>query len=122
MNNPVGWFEIYVNDMQRAKTFYQSLFSVELTRLDNPDLELWAFPMSMNHYGSSGALAKMPGLNAGGNSVLVYFSSTDCAIEVDKVIALGGQIQKPKTSIGAYGNIALLIDTEGNIFGVHSQN
>ena len=122
MNNPVGWFEIYVNDMQRAKTFYQTLFSVELTRIENPDLELWAFPMSMNHYGSSGALAKMPGLKAGGNSILVYFSSIDCATEVDKVIALGGQIHKPKTSIGAYGNIALLIDTEGNMFGVHSQS
>jgi uncharacterized protein len=22
MNNPVGWFEIYVEDMARAKTFY----------------------------------------------------------------------------------------------------
>ena len=41
--NPVGWFEIYVNDMDRAKMFYESVFQVKLDKLDNPDLELWAF-------------------------------------------------------------------------------
>jgi predicted enzyme related to lactoylglutathione lyase len=26
MNNPVGWFEIYVDDMPRAKAFYETVF------------------------------------------------------------------------------------------------
>ena len=25
-SNPVGWFEIYVQDMNRAKAFYESVF------------------------------------------------------------------------------------------------
>ena len=28
MNNPVAWFEIYVQDMTRAKAFYESVFGV----------------------------------------------------------------------------------------------
>ncbi len=28
-NNPFGWFEIYVQGMQRAKAFYESVFAVQ---------------------------------------------------------------------------------------------
>jgi hypothetical protein len=31
MNNPVGWFEIYVQDMDRAKAFYEMVFGVQLS-------------------------------------------------------------------------------------------
>jgi hypothetical protein len=46
MSNPVAWFEIYVQDMARAKKFYQSVFKVVLQKLDNPDpaMEMWSFP------------------------------------------------------------------------------
>ncbi|MEG0482043.1 MAG: VOC family protein, partial [Acinetobacter sp.] len=36
MSNPVCWFEIYVNDMDRAKKFYESLFNLQLTQLSDP--------------------------------------------------------------------------------------
>lgn len=29
-HNPVGWFEIYVQDMDRAKRFYELVFQVKL--------------------------------------------------------------------------------------------
>ena len=120
MNNPVNWFEIYVQDMPRAKAFYESVFGVELSRLENPDIELWAFPMQQDGYGASGALVRMPGFASGANSVLVYFRCADCAVEAAKVIDAGGSIQKSKMSIGQYGHIALAIDTEGNMIGLHS--
>ena len=120
MNNPVGWFEIYVDDMARAKAFYQALLGVELTRLDSPGIEMWAFPMSQTAYGASGALVRMPGFPAGGNSTLAYFSCTDCAVELARGLRHGGKLQKAKTSIGPYGHIALLCDTEGNMIGLHS--
>ena len=31
--NPVGWFEIYVADMARARAFYTAVFGRELTAL-----------------------------------------------------------------------------------------
>jgi len=119
-NNPAGWFEIYVQDMVRAKKFYESVFQIKLERLENPEPEMWSFPMSTDPYGASGALVKMEGFPSGGNSTLVYFSCTDCAVEAGRVVASGGRIQKEKMSIGRYGSIALAFDTEGNMFGLHS--
>mgnify|MGYP003348905607 CR=1 FL=1 len=120
MINPVGWFEIYVDDMARAKAFYERVFAVALTRLEVPDLEMWAFSMGEQTYGASGSLVKMAGVKAGGNSVLVYFSCEDCAVEAGRVAQAGGRLEREKMSIGQYGYIALAFDTEGNLFGLHS--
>lgn len=119
-NNPVGWFEIYVQDMTRAKTFYEGVFQRKLEKLKSPDIEMWAFPMDMGKPGASGALVKMPGFPSGGNSTLVYFSCEDCAVEEAKIKSSSGRIQKPKFSIGEYGFITLAFDTEGNMIGLHS--
>lgn len=118
--NPVGWFEIYVQDMERARKFYETVFQGKLERLASGDLEMWAFPINMENTGASGSLVKMPGFPSGGNSTLVYFSCDDCATEAGRVVPAGGRIEKPKFSIGQYGFVALGVDTEGNLFGMHS--
>ena len=119
-SNPIGWFEIYVQDMSRARAFYETVFEVELEKIGDGKPELWKFPQSMTSYGASGALAWMEGFGAGGNSVLVYFSCSDCAEELARVESAGGKVHQEKFSIGEYGSIALAIDTEGNMFGLHS--
>ncbi|HEU4852015.1 MAG TPA: VOC family protein [Telluria sp.] len=119
-NNPVGWFEIYVQDMDRARAFYEATFGVQLARIDSPGIEMWGFPMQSERYGAPGALVRMPGFPSGGNSVLVYFSCQDCAVEAAKAVGAGGTTVKEKFSIGQYGHIALVNDTEGNMIGLHS--
>jgi len=69
-SNPVRWFEIYVQDIGRAKSFYESVFQLKLEKLDSPELDIWAFPMLMDKTGTSGALIKMEGFSSGGNSTL----------------------------------------------------
>jgi len=120
--NPVGWFEIYVNDLPRATKFYETVLKKQLSKLDAPggEVEMIAFPMERDSSGASGALVKMNGVQAGGNSTIVYFVSEDCAQEASRAEAAGGKVMKPKFPIGPYGFITLLFDTEGNIFGVHS--
>ncbi len=118
--NPVGWFEIYVQDMQRAKAFYEAVFSVELEKLNDEQPELWKFPQSMTSYGASGALARAEDCPSGGNSTMVYFTCEDCADELARVPAAGGEVKREKISIGEYGFIALAVDTEGNLIGLHS--
>jgi predicted enzyme related to lactoylglutathione lyase len=118
--NVVGWFEIYVQDMERAKTFYQKTFQLTLEPLDSPGIELWAFPMQPDNPGCAGALAKMNGKDSGGGGTIVYFSCADCSVEASRAVQNGGQIQKEKISIGQYGFIALVRDTEGNMIGLHS--
>ncbi|HBC3477360.1 TPA: VOC family protein [Vibrio cholerae] len=123
LNNPVGWFEIYVNDMERAKTFYETVLKVSLEEMPNPtsmQIKMLTFPSNMEKYGAPGALVKMEGICAGGGGTLIYFSSDDCALEQERIVAAGGQIHTPKMSIGEYGFITLAVDTEGNLFGLHS--
>ncbi len=120
MGNPIGWFEIYVDDMARAKKFYQAVFATQLEKLDSGDLDIWAFPGDINSYGAPGALVCMPGFSPGRNSVIIYFSCQDCAEQAARVKANGGKIEKEKFSIGPYGFIALAYDTEGNMIGLHS--
>ena len=118
--NPVGWFEIYVNDMERAKAFYRSVFGIEYTPLDVPEGEMAGFPMDMETPGAAGALVKMDGVSPGGGGTLVYFKCDDCAVEAKKAAESGGSIARDKFSIGQYGHIALVTDTEGNMIGLHS--
>ena len=120
MNNPVGWFEIYVEDMNRARAFYEAVFGVQLLKLESPGMGMWAFPMQPEGFGASGALVRMPGFGSSGNAILVYFSCADCATEAAKAVQSGGKVEKEKMSIGQYGYIALVIDTEGNRIGLHS--
>ena len=120
--NNVGWFEIYVDDMSRARAFYEAVIGAPLTKLEGPDEEMYAFPMDPEAPGSSGSLVRMPGFPAGGNSTLVYFSCDDCAVEEARVVPAGGRIEKSKFSIGPYGFVALAYDTEGNMFGLHSMS
>jgi len=119
-HNPVCWFEIYVEDMERARRFYETVFQTQLSRLGSPDMDMWAFPSGPDQFGAGGTLVRMPGFSAGRNSVLVYFSCSDCAVETARIVPAGGGIEKEKFAIGEYGFIALAYDTEGNMFGLHS--
>src|SRR3989441_10255724 len=97
--NPAVWFEIYVQDMNRAKKFYESVLQGKLEKLNNPGLDMWAFPMEMTGSGAGGALVKMQGVPSGGNSTLVYFGCANCAVEAGRVTKSGGRIHQHKSSI-----------------------
>ncbi|MCL9782651.1 VOC family protein [Vibrio sp. S4M6] len=122
-SNPIVWFEIYVDDITRAKQFYETVLNVSLEALQNPTnmaLEMWGFPSNQDGYGATGALVKMKDIPAGGNSTLVYFSCEDCSVEASRVEAAGGVLQAGKFPIGEHGFIAIATDTEGNTIGLHS--
>ena len=95
--NPVGWFEIYVAEMPRAKAFYETVFQTTLVSLtsplgDGPTLEMWQFPGEMMAPGCSGTLCQMEGCAPGGGGTLIYFSCADCSVEEGRVVAAGGQV------------------------------
>ena len=82
--NPVVWFEIYVNDLERAQKFYEKTFRIELSELGDPteeNFKMLAFPSDMESKNkASGALVYFKGMEAGGNSTIVYFGSEDCSV------------------------------------------
>lgn len=122
--NPVGWFEIYVENIDRARRFYETVLNREMFDLpmseDLDEMKMVVFPMLDDAPNSSGALVEMRGVESGGNSTIVYFSCDNCEVEQSRVESAGGKILKPKFSIGDYGFISLVEDTEGNCIGLHS--
>jgi uncharacterized protein len=126
-SNPVGWFEIYVQDVSRATKFYEATFTLKLEKQksqgsdpSSKTMQMMSFPMRPEGRGAAGALVKMEGFPSGANSTIVYFTCEDCATEASRATKNGGKILKDKYAIGSHGHIALVIDTEGNVIGLHS--
>ena len=117
---PVGWFEIYVQDMERAKAFYQKTFKIKLSLIENAIPEMWAFPLLAEDHGCPGALVKMSGKDSGIGGTIVYFSCVNCAREAARASKNGGRIHREKFAVGKHGFISLVLDTEGNLIGLHS--
>ena len=121
--NAIGWFDIYVNDMERAVSFYQTVLRQELENMGDPtdnSVIMKSFPTDMESYGAGGALVKREGSNPVAGGTIVYFGTEDCSAEESRVEQAGGKVINPKMSIGEHGFVSICMDTEGNLFGLSS--
>lgn len=119
----VGWFDIYVEDMDRAQAFYETVLATTLTVMDDPNdptAQMRAFGDDFTSHGAGGALVKLAHAKPGVGGSMVYFSCDDCAVEEGRVVAAGGSVIRPKSSIGDHGFVAIVADPEGNMIGLHS--
>ncbi|MDO6761684.1 VOC family protein [Tamlana sp. 2_MG-2023] len=124
-NNPVVWFEIYVNDMDRATTFYEKVLQTTLEDMGDPtnnSIQMKCFPSDMENYGAAGALVKMKAVKPSTNGSLVYFGCEDCKVLENRAVENGAETIQPKMAIGEHGFISIIKDTEGNSIGFHSLN
>ena len=122
-HNMVGWFEIPVTNMERAKTFYNVVFNVNIQVESFGGVLMGWFPFVDGRKGASGSLiqnvAYIPDEKKG---VLIYFSSGDVNDELSRVEGAGGNIIQPKKQISKdMGYMALFIDSEGNRIALHSR-
>ncbi|HRN79196.1 MAG TPA: VOC family protein [Ferruginibacter sp.] len=122
--NPFTWVEIYVNDMQRARAFYEQVLQLELVDMETPEsvgeMHMVSFPWKEGAPNISGALVKMADMKPGSGGTLVYFGCEDAGVEISRVEAAGGKVLQPKMAIGQYGFCGICMDTEGNTIGFHS--
>lgn len=122
--NPIAWLEIYVDDMNRARKFYEAVLQVTLVDMAGPegmgDMQMVSFPWVEGAPNISGALVKMDNMKPGTGGTLAYFGCNDCATEIARVEAAGGKVLQPKMPIGEYGFCGICMDTEGNTIGFHS--
>ena len=119
----IGWFDIYVEDMERAQAFYEQVLDTTLTSMDDPNdptAQMRAFGDDFTSHGAGGALVKLEDASPGPGGSMVYFACDDCAVEEARVADAGGSIVRPKFSIGDHGNVSIITDTEGNMVGLHS--
>ena len=119
--NVVNWFEIPAKDLGRAKKFYADVFGSELTDMNMPGMEMAAFPWIQEGQFTAGALVKSVGYEPSSSGTVVYFYCEDLSNELGRVAKNGGSVVLPKTAIGEFGFIALVVDSEGNRIGLHSE-
>ncbi|OPX56547.1 hypothetical protein SAMN02745127_01812 [Oceanospirillum multiglobuliferum] len=119
--NIAVWFEIPSTDFDRAVSFYQSIFEVELENFDMAELRMGLFPHN-NKAEVSGAVIHGEGFKPSSDGCIVYLNGgADLAVVLSKVEAAGGKVLLPKIHLSdEIGYIAHFMDTEGNRLGIHS--
>lgn len=118
--NAVGWFEIPVTDMARAKKFYEATLGIELALNEMGDTEMAWFPMHHEAAGSTGSLCKGENYKPSQEGTTVYLMVDEVEAFLGRVTEAGGTAIVPKSSIGEHGFIGQFIDTEGNRVACHS--
>lgn len=121
--NVVPWFEIYVNDMERARNFYETVLDLKMNPMPTIEegMEMVAFPWIDDAPNAAGALVKYNMNKPSSSGTVVYFNSKNCENELAKVEKAGGEIVLGKTAAGDMGFFCLFLDTEGNKVGFFSQ-
>ncbi len=124
MNNAISWFEIPATDLQRAQTFYESIFGIQLIPMDMENIKMRMFPLDDMMTQVGGALVDSDGFHKPSltEGPLIYLNGNpDVQQVLDKVESAGGKVMVPKTQISPeYGFMAVFVDTEGNRIGLHS--
>lgn len=119
MKNPVGWFEIPVNNMDRAKKFYETLLETKIDIQDFGNLLMGWFPFDHTAPGTTGTLVKAETYNPSYDGTMVYFSVDEIDDVLPRLEKAGGKLINAKTSIGEYGFVAHFEDSEGNRVALH---
>ena len=118
--NAINWFEIPVENMDRAVRFYEALLGYGLKRENFMDVPHAIIKSSKDDDGVGGALIQDKKRKPSAAGTCVYLNSSDIDGALKRVTTLGGDVLQPKTSIGPMGSIALLKDSEGNLIGLHT--
>jgi predicted enzyme related to lactoylglutathione lyase len=119
--NPVGWFEVPVNDIDRAKKFYENVFGFEIAVTEMNGGQMGWFPMASDVVGAGGTLIKGDGYVPSDKGVLIYFTAPDMENNLKRITENGGEVLMPRTSIGEHGYMAIFKDIEGNRLALHSR-
>jgi len=113
----IGWFELYVNDFEKSKDFYNLLFGWEFNLSQSSDEPYWNIFTGEGSIG--GGLMKKAVPEHSGQSVVLYVETGDIEASLNKAVTLGGSIVMPKTLINENaGYFALFNDIDGNVIGL----
>ena len=116
------WIEIPVKDLERAMAFYQELFGLEPTDILDEGVRRTTTLTNTNEGGQAGlSLNQTANFTPSDHGPLVYLNAgADLSDHLARVEPAGGKIVEPKTSMGAMGDYATFLDTEGNLLALYS--
>ena len=121
----INWFELPVNDFDRAMKFYETIFDYQMPENQMGSARMGFLLYDFQNGGRGGAIVHNPEFyTPSANGTLVYLNcDPDLAEVLGKVNSAGGKIVREKMLIApGLGYWALIVDTEGNRVALHSMN
>ena len=123
MANPVAYFEIGGRDAEELSKFYSELFGWKIEEMGA------ASAAGSPYWFIQGEDGGIPGgiietnENMPPSYVMFYVQADDLQATLDKATNLGGQAVVPPTDIpGGNGQIAVFMDPDNNVIGLHKWN
>ncbi len=120
MGNRIVWFDIPVNDLERASNFYRQVLGV------NIEIYGGGAPVAVMEHGPdevAGCLFRNEGDEPSMQGPLLYFTVEGRLTEATALVEEhGGQILQAPHSISPHGNRSIVRDSEGNRIALHSES
>lgn len=118
--DPITWFEIPAQDLERAMQFYQTVLQWPLKTETMGGMRMAMFPSAADRAG--GCLIQEAGYRPSKEGTVVYLTAgpnIDAALQ--RVPQAGGHVTLGKTALPeGMGYYAQITDTEGNRVGLHA--
>ncbi|MEO8860169.1 MAG: VOC family protein [Ginsengibacter sp.] len=123
-SNSINWFEIPALDVARAQKFYETIFDLKMSPMQEMmGMKMVSFPVDMGNGKASGALVQSQMHKPSTDGCVIYLNA-DPKIQtvIDRIEKAGGKVAMPRTEITPeIGYMAFLIDTEGNKVALHAR-
>jgi uncharacterized protein len=120
----IAYFEIPADNIDRAKHFYKNLLGWKIQPTEGASMDMEKMK-AMEYNDIITGDAKEGTMNMGGmykrqmgEGIKNYVMVEDIDKVLAKVAKLGGKIVMPKEEIKGVGQVAIIIDTEGNGIGL----
>lgn len=113
-------FEVHAEVPERAARFYQNAFGWKVTHI--PALDYWMISTGDGPGIDGGMLRRRgPGPHKGEavNAFVCTLGVDDLDATMRAAQAAGAGLAQPRMTIPGVGYVGYLVDTEGNIFGLH---
>src|SRR5258706_2670964 len=124
-SNSLNWFEIPALDIERASTFYSTVFAAEMSPVQEMmGIKMVMFPSEIGSGKANGGLVQGPMHKPSMDGCVIYLNANPTIQTViDRIEAAGGKVVMPKMQISPeIGYMVSFIDTEGNKMALHAQN
>lgn len=123
MKNAINWFSIPVSNYDRAKVFYEEILKVKLIDVQMGPNKMAFFPVENGGIGGSLNLKETGFAPLDNDTIPIYLASDNLQESLDSVDKANGKVLMNKTLISPeFGYFGLIMDTEGNKIGLHSNS
>jgi len=115
MANPFVHVELATTDLDKSKSFYQSLFSWQLQEIDMGGG--MSYTMINVGEGTGGGMMKQP-VPGAPSAWLAYALVDDVTAATAKAKSLGAQVMRDVTEVPNAGSFSIIIDPTGAALGL----